>query len=152
MKKSPKLRVILGTLTIVIIVIFLAIAVPIIFRHKGIDLKVANNSDRPIKNVRVVITGSNILLGEIKPKENKKLEIKARGDSDVKIEYNNFENNKFRCLLDTYIMTSSSGTMDIYIEKPGDVSYKFVDELIYEGAIVSQEKAICDCKKAKKRK
>ncbi|MCP4155949.1 MAG: hypothetical protein GY757_49960, partial [bacterium] len=108
--------------------------------------------DRPIKNVRVVITGSNILLGEIKPKENKKLEIKTRGDTGLTIEYDDFEHNTFKCKCDVYIMKSSSGAMTINIRKPGDVSYTFLYDFTFEEDVVTHEKAICKCKKAKKRR
>ncbi len=149
MKKSPKLRAILGTLTILI---FLMLILADTFWPSGIDLKVSNYSDKPIKNVKIILTGSNILLGEIKPKENKRLEIKTRGDTGLTIEYDDFEHNTFMCKCDVYIMKSSSGAIAIYIRKPGDVSYTFLYDFTFEKDVVTHEKAICDCIKAKERK
>ncbi len=118
----------------------------------GIELKITNNGDKSINNVRIIFTGGNIGLEKIKPKKNKELTIRASGASEVTIEYEDFENNRFKCKVDVYIDKRTSGTMDIDIDKPGKVSFKFIENLFPYGDSVIQDKAKCNCKKAKERK
>lgn len=85
----------------------------LVFLHGRIFVTVHNTSGQPMRDVRVVVTGSNASLGDIAPAEARTCAVVPSGDSDVAVSFVDAAGARHERRVDVYLQRGSAGTVEV---------------------------------------
>ncbi len=135
----------MNKITISRLIVFALIA-SLFFCSSGIDVKVINKSDRPMQNLKVIYRGGHFSKARLNVAEIWAFNMKVRGESNVDLEYEYSQTNRYHCFVGIYLGYDFQGTLDIKISNNGKLSYKFVDTYLFSNDLIAQKEIQCDKK------
>jgi hypothetical protein len=97
----------------------------IFFKHKGVDVIIANQSKEDVSSLRISFTGGSAHIPLLHVGETKSSLINPTSESHVEIDYQTQSGATRHARIDTYIMVNTSG--HIYVTLM-DTEIKWVDK------------------------
>jgi hypothetical protein len=115
----------------VIVVVLCAIALLAVIAIGGVSycygrtwIRVHNSTQEQLRDVRILVRGGSVDMGDVYPSSNRRGSFVARHDSDVVVEYHDSNGVTRSVVIDVYVYRGSTGTLDVWIGADGEVRFK----------------------------
>ena len=83
--------------------------------HKTVEAVIQNHGPYEMENVIVRVTGNQYQLGRIGKGSRALAQVRAKGDSDIKISYDRSD-KAYSLIVDCYLESGYSGSIEVEIE------------------------------------
>lgn len=91
---------------------------------KGVFLTIKNNAHNNVYEIMVHYTGGHYQIPILTPDASTKRRINPTSESNISIEFKDHNGNKHSSLVDVYIESEHSGSLDVELNENGSITWK----------------------------